>query len=90
MKTIRNIMIADNHTKILNYDDSLLYCKLLILKGFNDWRMPTLNEIRMWNRLEHNAYTMSEYEISTTFWFDNHPECDNINETKNIIPVRDI
>jgi len=24
------------------------------------------------------------------FWFDNHPECDNIKEIKNIIPVRDI
>jgi hypothetical protein len=90
MKTIRTIMIADNHTKILNYYDSLLYCKLIIIKGFNDWRMPTLNEIRMWNRLEQNAYTMSEYEITTMFWFDNHPECDNIKETKNIIPVRDI
>ena len=90
MKKIRHLMIADKHIKILNYDDSILYCKLLSIKNFDDWRLPTFDEIKMWNRLEQNSYHMSDYEISTMFWFDNHPESDIIKETKNILPVRDI
>lgn len=90
MKKIRNIIVADKHIKVLNYDDSILYCDLLTIKQYNNWRMPTFNEIKMWNRLEQNSFHMSDYEISTMFWFDNHEQCDIISERKNILPVRDI
>jgi len=41
-----NIEISPKeYERLLNYNDGLLYCSLLVIDGNNDWRMPTEAEL---------------------------------------------
>ena len=49
-----NVFVLDNgivcahqqYEKKLNWDDALLYCSLLMIDGYDDWRMPTISELQ--------------------------------------------
>ncbi len=49
-----NVFVLDNglvcahqqYEKKLNWNDALLYCSLLIIDGYDDWRMPTILELQ--------------------------------------------
>ena len=36
---------AKEYERILNWDDAMLYCSLLVIDGKDDWRLPTLDEL---------------------------------------------
>jgi hypothetical protein len=40
------LMWARDESKRSDYDDAEAYCKSLRLGGFNDWRLPTLDELQ--------------------------------------------
>jgi hypothetical protein len=56
---VENLLILDNglvcahqqYEKKLSWDDGLLYCSLLIIDGYCDWRMPTLQELKYLNHI---------------------------------------
>ena len=35
----------ERHEKKLDWDDARLYCSLLTIDGYDDWRMPTISEL---------------------------------------------
>jgi hypothetical protein len=57
-----NVFVLDNgivcahqqYEKKLNWDDALLYCSLLMIDGYDDWRMPTLQELKCINHVLSN------------------------------------
>ena len=38
--------------KKLKYYDALLYCSLLVIDGKNDWRLPTIDEVKLISKPE--------------------------------------
>ena len=56
---MENVLVLDNglvcanqrYEKILNWDDALLYCSLLTIDDYDDWRMPTLQELKYLNHI---------------------------------------
>jgi hypothetical protein len=48
----------------LDYDDAKLYCELLTIDGHNDWRLPTLDELKYIYNSE-NDFEYSYYWTDT-------------------------
>ena len=64
---MENVLVLDNglvcanqrYEKILNWDDALLYCSLLTIDGYDDWRMPTILELQYLSHLSIGKYYWS-------------------------------
>lgn len=50
----------------LNWNDAMLYCQLLVIDDKNDWRLPTLEELKEIYTSE-NDFDGSTYWASTDF-----------------------
>jgi hypothetical protein len=62
-------------SRVLSYDEALLYCKFLDFNGYTDWRMPTFEEC-----IEHAVYGWCVGRI-TDYWHK---------PVWTVTPVRDI
>ena len=64
---IKNMLFLDNrlvcanqqYQKKLNWDDAVLYCSLLMIDGYSDWRMPTILELQYLTDLSMGKYYWS-------------------------------
>ena len=98
MKTLRKIMIADEHIKEMNYHNAELYCKLLNIEGYDDWRIPTVNELKNYVPSGFMDYrwfwTFDDYVSDNAIVFHDHFASDevdkNIGDNVYILPVRTI
>ena len=71
-----NIEISPKeYERVLNWDDAMMYCQLLIIYGKDDWRLPTIEEL---DYIYHskNDFVASKYWSSTEnngnyAWFQN-------------------
>jgi hypothetical protein len=62
-----NIEISPKeYERILNWDDAMMYCQLLVIDNKNDWRLPTKAELQDIYHSE-NDFIPSYYWSSTEF-----------------------
>ena len=52
---------AKEYERILNWDDAMLYCSLLVIDNKDDWRLPTLAELNY-------IYYKTENDLSYAYW----------------------
>jgi len=94
------IEISDKkYWKVLNFNDALLYCSLLIIDGKGDWRMFNNSEemMRVGNG-NHEVYEVYEVytDVDGTYyegvWYMSDGGDDNLKGMEDywVIPVRDI
>jgi hypothetical protein len=98
MIKLKRLMIADEHIKEMNYHNAELYCQLLNIDGYNDWRMPTIQELKNYvpsKFLDFRWFwTFDGYDNDTGIAFHEHfgdEEVDkNIDDKVYILPVRSL
>lgn len=98
MKTLRKIMIADEHIKEMNYHNAELYCKLIDIEGYNDWRIPTFNELKSYVPdafLDYRWFwTLDDYISNDAVVYHEHFSGQEVNKDIDkmvyILPVRSI
>lgn len=56
---------AKEYERMLNWDDAMMYCSLLVIDGKNDWRMPTIVELK---EIYHSENDFSEHY----YWSSSH------------------
>ena len=66
-----------NNRPSLNYDDALLYCSLLDIDGYQDWRLPTTDEMKILK--QDNVFDRASYN-----WTSDHHD-DNSSYAMNLI-----
>jgi hypothetical protein len=61
------------YERVLNWDDAMLYCQLLVISGKNDWRLPTKEElcdIYSYNNIFSNTIHWSSTEYNDNLvWY---------------------
>jgi hypothetical protein len=106
---IKNMLFLDNrlvcanqqYQKKLNWDDAVLYCSLLMIDGYSDWRMPTILELQYLSNLSLNEcagkyYWSSDVRnddiVCVQFFDEKLSKRHQVNQSKNhqcfVKPVR--
>jgi|688.fasta_scaffold1093872_2 hypothetical protein len=63
--TFKTLMISPlTNLKSLNYHDALLYCSLLDINGYADWRMPDIDDMNIIQSYLHEQLGTSSYWLS--------------------------
>jgi hypothetical protein len=63
--TFKKLMISPlSNLKSLNYNDALLYCSLLDINGYADWRMPDIDDMNIIQSYLHEQLGLSSYWLS--------------------------
>jgi hypothetical protein len=55
----RIVCANQQYEKKLNWNDAVLYCSLLAIDGYDDWRMPTILEFQSLSHLSIGKYYWS-------------------------------
>jgi hypothetical protein len=55
------VFTHQQYEKKLNWDDAVLYCSLLMIDGYSDWRMPTILELHYLGSISLNECTGKYY-----------------------------
>ena len=79
--TETGLMWQQDEAGYMNWEESLAYCENLKLAGYDDWRLPNINELR--SLVDYSTYnptidtyafpnaTSSYYWSSTTYFYSN-------------------
>jgi hypothetical protein len=73
--------------KNMTYEEALLYCQFCDHKGYNDWRLPTFDECRVYKL----------YDRFGSMWYKHAYKADSFflaikgfTHVNHVVPVRDI
>jgi len=67
-----NIIIASQkYEKNMNFSDAILYCSLLVIDGYDDWKIPNKEQFHNISKVFDGIDAPTGYEFSLkTYWTD--------------------